>query len=177
MVDIGKEEPLNPKDLEVTLGGKLFRTTPDTTFEQDMFVMDEIQAVGFEHIKEELHKDGEMTDKTAGILIRAYKSGHLFRLLSGTLVEVGKEWNPEDAKLNAGFFARLKDRESKETLQRQLLGIILSFLYAGSKLEETFRKSFGLEGLPESLEAKSSDSLPEEGIVEAPGTISRTGTL
>jgi hypothetical protein len=78
------------------------------------------------------------TDAAREILIRAIRSGTLYRLLAGLLIEEGRAWTPESAAANAEFFAGLTSIEDKQTLRASLVHrAILPFFLRGVAFSRT----------------------------------------
>jgi hypothetical protein len=114
----------------ITVEGRTFEHVVNTTFEQDMWIMDHVRASGLDALPEEMRElteGGEFNKMAERVVLHAYKSGHLFHLLAGTLVEKGEPWTTVSAELNAEFFATITDPESKKALSAGIVGVVLSF--------------------------------------------------
>jgi hypothetical protein len=116
--------------VEIVVAGRKFTPSVNTTFEQDLYVMDRMRAGGLNGLQTEVTTEGELNELAQEILIQSYRSGKLFELLAGVLEEEGKEWSPESADENAIMFSKLTDPEDKKALHGSLVGVVLSFFVA-----------------------------------------------
>lgn len=105
------------------------------TFEQEMYIMEAVTEAGIEKIPAlELTGPDDKPDLehlARQMLVAAYKSGALFRLLGALVVEKGKEWSRELAEEQAELFRTTRDPESKAQLQPALVGSVLAFFESG----------------------------------------------
>lgn len=117
----------------VTVGGRHFYVTRDTTYEQDMYVMSVMRKAGLEKLAAEFDMTNvEGFDEVAqSLVVTAFENGQLFRMLGGILEEDGFEWTPEEADENAIFFSQLRDKEDKEALRGSMVAAILGFFVNG----------------------------------------------
>lgn len=98
------------------------------SFEQELYIMDQCIAAGLvEQGSLKLDASQNLPLAVQQMLIRAYRSGALFRLMAALITEQGTEWTQEQALLNADFFRKVRDPESKKALQTALVGAILAF--------------------------------------------------
>jgi hypothetical protein len=113
---------------ELVIAGRRFLPTMNTSFEQDLYIMDNVRAAKLENVGEQLTENAEeMSALAEEIILKAYRSGRLFAIMGGMLEEEGKGWNPESAAANTKLFAGLTSPEDKEALRGTLVAIILSF--------------------------------------------------
>ncbi len=118
--------------LRIVVGGRVFLQQP-TTFEQDLFVMDQAEIAGLGSVAKDLTPDEkDITAVAKAVVLRAYRSGALFLLLAALMVEEGEEWSQETARANAEFFRRISDPEDKKALQPALAGAVLAFFESGA---------------------------------------------
>ncbi|MBA3684605.1 MAG: hypothetical protein H0W72_05120 [Planctomycetes bacterium] len=118
--------------LRIVIGGRVFSQQP-TTFEQDLFVMDQAEIAGLGSVAMDLTPDEkDITAVAKAVVLRAYRSGALFLLLAALLVEEGTEWSQETAKANAEFFRHISDPADKRALQPALAGAVLAFFESGA---------------------------------------------
>lgn len=143
MAEVTEVEP-------IVVAGRVFRPTMKTTFEQDFFVIDLMSNTSVNKLSA---AKGDDLDKVAEeIILNAYRSGNLFRLLAGLVVEEGKKWSVKTAEQNAIFFAELNESEDKEAIREALLGVLLSFFVNAEAFSKTSAKSsisISLEAAPE----------------------------
>lgn len=95
-----------------------------------------------------------LTGPVQQMILRAYKSGALFRLMAALVTEQGTEWTPEAAEANAEFFKHVRDPKSKAKLQPALVAAILAFFESAANSDLTSLISSDLldnrSGLPDS---------------------------
>lgn len=85
---------------------------------------------------------GDDLDRVAEeVILNAYRSGNLFRLLAGLVVEEGKKWSVKSAEANAIFFSELDEKEDKEAIREALLGVLLSFFVNAGEFSKILKKS------------------------------------
>jgi hypothetical protein len=71
--------------------------------------------------------DAGPTSVAIEMVMSAYKSGKLFAILSGILVEQGTEWSIEAAARTADLLKKIKDPEEKKVLNAALVGTLVRF--------------------------------------------------
>lgn len=153
-----QEEPDVP-DFEfppITCEGRTFRLQKDLSAEQDMYNMALVVELGLDKVDYAslLDEDDEARTQEAKALIAAvYRSGKMFHLLAGALVQDGVEW--EDGVIrddkgnvigheNARFFARTKDREFRNAIEAYIVFLLISFFALGTGSSETSPNSLAL---------------------------------
>ena len=127
----------------VTLAGRTFRALGVTTFEHDAFMM---QALTEANLLSTLQRFDparqELGDATAAIIVQCFRTGKLFDLLGGVLVEDGTTWTPQTAATAARFFAGLTDPADKDALEAVIPFVLLRFfLRAGASWKASLRYS------------------------------------
>ena len=166
---------------EGTREERTFRPSSKTTFEQDLFLMDIFEESGVGSIMDHIRAtDMELSEVGMRIIRQAYRSGQLFLLLGGVLVEDGKKWSEEVAHRNAEYFANLDDPSDKEALHGPVASVVMSFFLNALESSTTSRKSLSrseLETLLTSVGARpkggkhnGDDPLIEELFTSANGT-------
>jgi hypothetical protein len=115
--------PTTEPPLCYTLGGRIYVMSDETTFEQDLWILAHINDAQLH----QLPPDEGLTDTAIALISKAYRSGHLFFILAGILVEKGKRWSPQVAELVAQRFAELKDPNEKKILQSSMVGVLTRF--------------------------------------------------
>jgi hypothetical protein len=124
------------------IAGRTFQVVEDTTFAQDIYMMDRVSRAKIDAIpRDTTATTAELTEAGKEIILKAYRSGVLFELLAGMLIGAGEKWSPEVAMQNAAFFASVTDMESKKIMQGSLVGMILGFFLNADELTGTSRKS------------------------------------
>ena len=78
------------------------------------------------------------------MLMSAYRSGKLFEILGGIMVEEGTKWSPERAMETAQFFADLTAPEDKQAIHGIMVGAVLGFFANGGGFTATSPKSSSL---------------------------------
>lgn len=114
--------------------GRTFVQEPPT-FEQELYIMEQVVESGLDTIGPDLQLDPDSKDLTPVVkkmLVQAYKSGALFRLMGALLVEEGEEWSPELAEAQADLFRKTRDPLAKAALQPALVGAIMAFFESSS---------------------------------------------
>lgn len=114
---------------ELVLRGRKFVPAGEsTTFEQDLYIMDHVRASGVEQIEfTQADRGPKLAAKAEQVVLQAYRTGQLFHILAGILVEEGKLWSVESANENAKFFAGLNTVADKKAIQGSVVAVILSF--------------------------------------------------
>lgn len=161
-----------PQVEPIVVAGRTFRPATNTTFEQDLFIMERVDATGADSL--ELKGENDLTAFAQKTILDAYRSGKLFELVAGMLVEDGKEWSPEAAKVNALFFAGLRDKADKEALHESMVAALLSFFLNAVSSFSTSPNS--LEGASESGEPSRTPPLPPKRKLTGGRKISSSGT-
>lgn len=148
----------NVQSASVEVGGRKFTAVSDTSFEQDILIMQLLHESGLRQIAEKFNivKD-DLSDVSQEVIIAAFKSGKLFQLLGAVMVEDGKEWTLESAKANADFFAKLSSREDKSALKGSIVSVILGFFVSGLLALGTSEMS---SVRPESVDAQQPEKSP-----------------
>ena len=139
----------------IVVAGRKFHPAFKTTFEQDFFVIDLVSESGVQKLA--IAKDEKLEKIAEEVILTAYRSGNLFRLLAGMVVEEGKKWTVKSAEDNAIFFSELTDPDDKRGLQDALVGVLLSFFVNAEGFSKTSAKSSGvtLEPKPEPQESRA----------------------
>lgn len=154
---------------KVEIGGRTFVPSVQTTFEQDFYVMDRVSAAGLDKVVEGLRPDGNLEDFSKELILKTYRSGKMFEILAGIMVEedlVGG-WSPEEAEVAAEFFRTLTDPKDKQALQGVLVGVILGFFVnADGSLQISQKFSEG-ESAPASEPEASAEGPRIEGITDS----------
>lgn len=119
--------PTNEAEIRFLIEGRTFiQDAP--TFEQELYIMDKATDAGFTDAGGlALDAKGNMPLLARQMLMRAYKSGHLYHLMAALLNEEGVEWSEEEAEKNSAFFRKVKDPESKANLQVALAASVVAF--------------------------------------------------
>lgn len=123
--------------IELVVEGRTFvQDTP--TFEQEMFIMQQVMECGLDqpHIKLNLDPENnqDLERPVRQLIVEAYKSGTLFKLLGAMVTEKGTEWTPEQAAETASLFKNTRDPKAKAQLHPALVGAILAFFESAGSL-------------------------------------------
>ncbi len=150
----------------IVVAGRSFRPAVNTTFEQDFFIMERVGESGADRI--EVKDNSDLTALGTKIILDAYRTGKLFELVAGMMVEDGVKWTKQSAMENAEFFGNLTDTADKRALQDALVGVLLSFFVNAADFSVSSQKSSekdsGSEGMPLEL-------LPNELIGESSSAV------
>lgn len=156
----------------ILVKGRVFRPATRTTFAQDMYVMDLVSNTEME--KMSVVSGADLNKMAEKILLDAYRSGNLFKILAGMVVEDGVKWTPQVAEENAEFFENLTDPADKEALHEAMAGVVLSFFVNAEGFLRTSPKSSSVAASSgESLELRplqSKAGSPEELQTSGSGT-------
>jgi hypothetical protein len=130
--------------IELVVDGIQFvQETP--TFEQEMFIMQQVVEAGLDTPNVTLGLDPDnpkdLNQPIKQLIVHAYKSKTLFKLLGAMVVEKGTEWSEEQAHRNAELFRTTRDEEGKRQLHPALVGAIIAFFESAGSLEKTFPTS------------------------------------
>jgi len=114
--------------------GRTFVQEPPT-FEQEMYIMEAVVESGIDKVPSlELAGSADAPDLeivAKQMLLTAYRSGALFKLLGALVVEDGQEWSVDLAERQAELFRKTRDQESKKQLQPAMIGAVLAFFESG----------------------------------------------
>lgn len=150
---------------KVTLDGRTFRPAFQTTFEQDFYLMDRVATAGLDKMVDGLKPDADLEEFSRDLLLKAYRSGKLFEILAGVMIEEDSPlgWMVEEAEANAEFFRNLSDPDDKVALQGVLVGVILGFFVNADGSLTTSPKPSGRRSTP----APERESLLPVGVAES----------
>jgi hypothetical protein len=137
------------KLLNVEFDGRTFRMQTDMTVEQDLYVMDLIERMGL--------TEADLNDLTRGnqpekekaarsLILGAYRSGELFKLIGTLMNEDDVEWTPEVSEENAELFATMRDKKVKAKILKNLTMLLLAFFTYGlpsSQISQSFSMARG----------------------------------
>lgn len=165
-----QKKEIETKSASVEVAGRRFTAVSDTSFEQDIWIMQLLQESGLRQMAEKFNVvSDDLSNVSQEVIIAAFRSGKLFQLLGAVMVEDGKEWTLESAKANADFFAKLTSREDKNAMRASIVSVILGFFVSGLLALGTSETS--------SVRLEPVDvQQPEKSPSEA-STISETGEL
>jgi hypothetical protein len=163
-----------PPGMVLEVGGRTFRPSSETTFEQDLYIGSLLKDAGLVKMAAgfDLAKD-EISDVAVDIITNAFASGKLFDVIAASMEEIGTPWSIPEAKKNAQFFAQLRKAEEKKKLHGAIVGIILGFFVSGA-VSSTTSLSFS-EDAPQ-LDHESSSSPQSHPGAESSGAPSTTAT-
>jgi len=118
----------------LVIGERTFRLVDKnhTTFDQDLYVLDNIEQAQLDIAFEETVTMEKMTNLSKKLLLRAWRSGHLWKVLAGVLIEENIPWTVEGAEANAVFFGNLTKQVDKEALQNALATVVVGFFASGA---------------------------------------------
>ncbi len=132
------------KGIAIKVDGRTFVQEPPT-FEQEMYIMDTVVETGIDRIPSlQLDSSSDKPDLEAvakHMIVRAYRSGALFRLMASLVVEEGTEWSKEACEEIADLFRTTRDVEAKKQLQPALVGAIFAFFESAGDSDLTSRIS------------------------------------
>jgi hypothetical protein len=142
---------------EIRLGGRVFVPTQedDMTFDQFAWIQTASEKAGLGRelmgivepmLKkvletEEAVTDDEAEDLTARIVSRCYEQRAHLDVLSGLLVEKGKQWSPDHAEEMKKVFGGLKGKDDIAKANAVLAEAILSFFWNGLASTRIFQNS------------------------------------
>jgi hypothetical protein len=102
---------------------RYFAPAAETTARHDGWMMVQIHDAGvMKFISKELDEASAYA-----LVAEVYRSGKWEYLLAGALVEQGTPWTPENAVVNAEWFAGLTDPASKRALQEAFIPALAGF--------------------------------------------------
>lgn len=107
----------------IDLGGRYFQPAEVTTARQDGWVMVQVAEAGLDKFA------GKTLDESIAheVVMQSFRSGRMFHLLAGMLVECDVKWTPAIAEQNAEYFAEITDPASKAAMQDAFVGVLLGF--------------------------------------------------
>lgn len=114
------------------------------TFEQELYIMDRATACGltsFKGLAFNPDKD-DLEEVVKQMIVTAYRSGEIFRLIGAMVTEEGTEWSVEQAEASADLFRKTRDPEAKRLLQPALVGAIIAFFESAAPSDPTSLTSF-----------------------------------
>ncbi|GLC25063.1 hypothetical protein [Roseisolibacter agri] len=138
-----------------TIGGRAFVLLDEGSVEHDIYLTRHLRGAGLlandGAPAAALRADASEDDNALAFICAIYDSGRTFDLLAGLLVDatadgVAQEWTPAMATTNAAFFARVRDRDSKQQLQGILSAGVAAFFGAaiGSRMSSRSSSSAAL---------------------------------
>lgn len=128
--------------IQMHVGGRVFTTATKTTFKQDLYLWEALSAANLDNLIEHFDElKNNLTSMGRQVILQAYKSGALFRVLGGVLMERGVKWSPEVAEANAEFFEELTDPDDKEAIRGQMIQVVLHFFVSEAGLRAISQKS------------------------------------
>jgi hypothetical protein len=138
------------KGVSLTIEGRQFvQETP--SFEQEMFIMEQAVEAGLDEATLKLTPDEkDLEPAIKRLLIQAYKSGALFRLMAALLTEEGVEWSEAEALKNAEIFRKTRDPESKANLRPATVAALIAFFESGVSSKQISSISSSLDADAES---------------------------
>lgn len=153
--------------------GRTFRPAENTTFEHDLWMMQEVNAAGLG----ELPSDRKGKAVIAAVLHKVIASGRTMHLLAGSLIEDDVPWSPAAASEAAHFFSNLTDPADKQLLHAHLVEILALFFVSAGRRSGTSENSSGGKTIRGSspIEAASASATGPSSSGNSQGT-TRTGT-
>lgn len=126
--------------ITLVVDGRTFVQEPPT-FEQEMYILDCVVETGIDKIPElqvvGTEEEPDLEQVAKQMIIRAYRSGALFKLMGSLVVEEGEEWSEALALEQAEIFRTTRDPEAKKQLQPALVGAVLAFFESGVRSVES----------------------------------------
>lgn len=119
--------------ITLVVDGRTFVQEPPT-FEQELYIMQMVTEIGLDRLGPSLQLTDDNTDLqpiARQMIVQAYKTGLLFKLMGSLVVEQGQEWTPELAEAQGELFRKTRDPEAKKQLQPALIGAIFAFFESG----------------------------------------------
>lgn len=152
-----------PVDMILSVGGRTFRPTRETTFEQDLYIGSLLKDAGMIKMAEGFNlASDEVSDVAMEIITRAFASGKLFEIIAASVEEIGTPWSISESKKNAQFFSQLRNGEEKKKLHGAIVGIILGFFVSGA-VSTTTSLSYSGDAPEQPDQGSSSKSLSHPG--------------
>lgn len=171
-------EPLEPTLIEqqvermladgVVLAGRRFRALGVTTFEHDAYLMQALadsKLLSTMQRFDPLHQ--ELDDLSSAIIVECFRTGKLFALLAGVLVEDGTAWSPATAARTAAFFAALSEPVDKASLRSMIPFVLLNFFLNVDGSWRVFRTYSTSSALAAGDEKSSASANAHEPSTEA----------
>ena len=110
----------------IDLGGRYFAPAEVTSARHDGWVMVQVAEAGLDKLVSAKTDDTTVRD----LVLAAFRSGKMFHLLAGVLIEDGVKWTPNVAEQNAEYFAELTDPAGKRAMQDAFVEVLLGFFRA-----------------------------------------------
>lgn len=151
------------------VGGRTFRTSAKTTLKQDLYLWAAISEAGLQNVVDDFDKETKsLSAQGEKDMLHAYRSGALFKVMGGVLVEEGIRWTAAAAERNAEFFEDVDDPEDKKILQAQMVAIVLHFFVSAGALRQTSPKSLlEIENAMLPLGNFAGQKISESGIISS----------
>jgi hypothetical protein len=149
------------------------------SFEQDLYIMEQVTEAGLVQLGGlKLDDSQNLPHMAQQMLLQAYKSGALFRLIGALMVEEGTEWSPEQAAINAEFFRKVRDPDSKRHLQTAMVGAVVAFFEnAGSSDLTSLISLESPSGRPTVENGAPKQPRPPKLTEEQAGALFRSGIM
>lgn len=145
----------------ITVAGRTFYPTQNTTFEQDIYLMSLMTETGIDKIAATVTEEMKLNQVAQKVIAAAYNSGKLFLILAAGMLEAGKKWNKPESEALAQWLADLDQPEDKAKLHGLIATAVLGFFLIAVGSSKT-SKSFGS---PDEIVVK-----PEPSTSELPST-------
>lgn len=133
--DLPQLEPITVGDVTYIPAGKI------RSAEQDMYFMDLVDQVGLDNLSEDQLWNSNLDKAARSLLLKAYRSGHLWLMLGTAMVEKGAEtdWTPEVAEEVGEVFRRVTDPKARETLEKNMVVMIMDFFVSALSSSKSFQ--------------------------------------
>lgn len=135
--------PVPETQKEVVIAGRTFipAKAGNTTFDQDLYITAAIEDAGIDKVFTEVQNADQLTQMAKRMIVQAYKSGKLWDVLAGVLIEKNIPWSHEYAASTARFFSNLTRNEDKEALNETMAGVVVGFFASAANSFTISQKS------------------------------------
>lgn len=161
-----------PKVQKITVNGRTFVPHTDTTIEQDEYIALILEESGLSKLRKFDPLVDDFTEASRLLVMRAFATGKLFKLLGAMLTENPElDFSFEAAEERTEFLRKLKRPVDKDALRGAIVALILGFFVSGAWFERLSRK-YSLSVATNQMNRET----PEELIEAVLNTTMESGT-
>lgn len=129
-----------PSSFPIKVNGRAFRPPTEMTYERDMYIVQLLDESGLDKLVDMYNPlEEELSDVAKRMVIKAFSTGKMFRLLATALDEDGVEWSFAECDKNEQFFKKLTRKEDKLALQSSIVMVLMGFIVSGVLSSRTSR--------------------------------------
>lgn len=159
-----------PKVQPITVNGRKFYPSKETTIEQDHLIAYILQESGLAELRNFNPLTDDFTEASRQLIVRAFATGKLFTLIGALYLDSpDEEFTLAAAEERTQFLRKLKRQVDKDALKGTIVALILSFFVSGAWFARVSEKY--------SFSAATDQTILQDGLtVEVRGMTTESGT-